>query len=259
MEKAHLVLAIDVGNTQTSFGVFKGDDLLKSWRISTNKEETADELAITLQNFLRLAQLSFNNLKGIVISSVVPHVTTSLTEMVEKYFPLKPLIVGPGTKTGIPIMYDNPHEVGADRIANAVAALELYGSPSIVVDFGTATTFDVISKKGEYLGGVIAPGVEISAEALFEKADRLSRVDLEKPPSVIGKNTRTSLQSGIIYGFAGQVDTLIKKIREEIEGKPIVIATGGLSHLMVSACQSIDEHNPNLTLIGLKKIYDKNS
>ncbi len=253
-----MLLAIDVGNTQTAVGIFKGDELCCHWRISTNKEETADELAITLANLLGLENLNLSDINAIIISSVVPHCTISLAEMAHKNLRLEPLIVGPGVRTGIPILYDNPHEVGADRIANAVAAYELYEGPVIVVDFGTATTFDAISEKGEYLGGAIAPGVEVAAQALFSAAAKLSGVELVRPPSPIGKNTQASLQSGIIFGSAGLVDTLVRRIKKEMGDNPKVVATGGLAELMAPECETIDEVNPLLTLIGLKKIYDKN-
>lgn len=253
-----MLLVIDVGNTQTNFGVFKGEKLIVSWRISTNTEETADELAVTLSELFNLKGILFNGVKGVAIASVVPHCTAALQEMCQKFFGLEPLIVSPGTKTGIVILYDNPHEIGPDRIVNAVAAYELYGGPVIVVDFGTATTFDAVSKKGEYLGGAIAPGIEISTNALFEHAARLSKVDLVKPPRVIGKNTRESLQSGIIFGFAGQVDEVVRKMDEELNGKAEVIATGGLAPFIAPECATVDKINVDLTLIGLKKVWERN-
>lgn len=253
-----MLLAIDVGNTQTNFGVFKRDKLVASWRISTNTEETADELAVTLSELFSLKDLSFTEVTGVAISSVVPHCTAALVEMCEKFFELKPLVVGPGTKTGITILYDNPHEIGPDRIVNALAAYELYGGPIIIVDFGTATTFDAVSNKGEYLGGAIAPGVEISTNALFEHAARLFKVDLVKPSRVIGKNTRESLQSGIIFGFAGQVDEIVRKMDDELKGKAEVIATGGLASFIAPECSTVDKINPDLTLIGLKKAWERN-
>lgn len=254
-----MLLAIDVGNTQTVIGVFDGNNLKAHFRISTNKEETGDELAVTLTNLLSLEALSLSDIKALVVSSVVPHCTASLEEMADKVLGLEPLLVGPGTKTGMPILYDNPHEVGADRIANAVAAYELYSGPVIVIDFGTATTFDAVSKKGEYLGGAIAPGIEISAEALFEVAAKLSKVDLEAPQSVIGKNTRSSMQAGIILGHAGLVDSIIRRMKDEMKNDAKVVATGGLAELIAPNCQTNLEVNPLLTLVGLKKIYDRNS
>ena len=253
-----MLLAVDVGNTQTSFGVFDGDELCCSWRISTNKEETADELAVTLTNLLNLQGLKLKDIDAIIISSVVPHCTASLIEMAQSIFKLEAIVVGPGTKTGIPILYDNPHEVGADRIANAVAAYDIYGGPVIVVDFGTATTFDAISSKGEYLGGAIAPGIETSAEALFEMAAKLSQVDLKVPSKAIGKNTTESLQSGIMLGFVGQVDKIVSLIKGEMEENSTVVATGGLAGLFASKCEFVDEVNLTLTLQGLKKIFEMN-
>lgn len=253
-----MLLAIDVGNTQTALGVFENDKLRCDFRISTNAEQTADELAITFADLLALQGLGLKDLTAVTISSVVPHLTTALEEMARRILKVSLLVVGPGIKTGIPILYDNPREVGADRIANAVAAHHLYGGPAIVVDFGTATTFDVISRKGEYLGGVIAPGVEVSADALSTKAAKLSRVELVKPEAVIGKNTVASLQSGIIFGFAGQVDRLIEMIKKELGDDARVIATGGLAELMVPECKTIELHNPLLTLTGLRLIYQRN-
>ncbi|HDP70317.1 MAG TPA: type III pantothenate kinase [Actinobacteria bacterium] len=253
-----MLLAVDVGNTQTVFGVFDGDELNCNWRISTNKEETADELTVTIANLLNLHGLKLKDIDAIIISSVVPHCTASLNEMAKSIFKLEAIIVGPGTKTGIPILYDNPHEVGADRIVNAVAAYEFYGGPVIVVDFGTATTFDAISSKGEYLGGAIAPGIEISAEALFGMAAKLSRVDLKVPSKTIGKNTTESLQSGIMFGVVGQVDKIVTSIKNELKGSPTVVATGGLASLIAGECKIIDEVSSDLTLLGLKKIYEIN-
>ena len=253
-----MLLAIDVGNTQTVIGVFEKDSLQEHWRISTNKEETADEFAIVLNDLLLLKGLKLSNIEAVIISSVVPHCTAALQEMTLKNLKLEPLVVGPGLKTGLPILYDNPHEVGADRIVNSVAAYELYGGPVIVVDFGTATTFDVVSGQGEYLGGAIAPGIEVSTEALFSAAARLSRVDLTAPKKVIGKNTQSSVQSGVIFGSAGLVDALVNRIRQELKTDAKVVATGGLAELMIPHCATITEINPMLTLVGLKKIYDRN-
>lgn len=253
-----MLLAIDVGNTQTAIGVFKTDDLVFHWRVSTNKEETADELSVVLSNLLSLKNLTLQNISSAIVASVVPHCTASLIEMAEKNLKTKLMVVGPGLKTGMPILYDNPHEVGADRIVNAVAAFKNYGGPAIVVDFGTATTFDVISAEGAYLGGAIAPGLEIAAEALFNIAAKLSRVDLRKPAHVIGKNTETSVQSGLIYGFAGLVDTIVTKMSGELEEAPRVIATGGLAPLLSPVCATVNEVDELLTLSGLKIVYEMN-
>jgi len=253
-----MLLAIDVGNTQTVIGLFDGDKLCEHWRVSTDPNKTGDELAIILADLLSLVNLGLKDISAVIISSVVPNLTSAFGEMSEQILKLKPLIVGPGIKTGVSILYDQPREVGADRIANAVAAYELYGGPTIVVDFGTATTFDVISKDGEYLGGVIAPGIEISANALFAAAAKLSRVEIIRPERVVGKNTAESIQSGIIYGTVGQVDGIVNRLKKELAGTPKVIATGGLAELIVSECQTVDSHEPMLTLVGLRLIYEKN-
>ncbi|MBI4743812.1 MAG: type III pantothenate kinase [Actinobacteria bacterium] len=254
-----MLLAIDVGNTQTVIGIFEDKELISSWRISTDADKTADELIIILSDFLSLKNFSLSGIKAVAISSVVPHSTMALEDLTRRYFGFEPLVIGPGVKTGISIQYDNPREVGADRIVNAVAAYEAYGGPLIIVDFGTAATFCAVSKNGEYLGGAIAPGIEISSDALFNKAARLSRVDLQKPKTVIGKNTVSSLQSGIIYGFAGQVDAIVSRMKEEMGGKvKEVIATGGLMELVVDECKQITKRDPLLTLNGLKIIWERN-
>ncbi len=253
-----MLLAIDVGNTQTTLGVFDSDNLVHTWRYSTNKDETGDELAVTIQGLLSLADLSLSFINGLVVSSVVPHCTQALVELAQNHLSFEPLIVKPGIKTGLSILYENPLEVGADRIANAVGAKELFGAPAIVVDFGTATTFDVLSPAGEYLGGAIAPGVEVAAEALFSRAARLSRVELSVPPRVVGRNTQHSLQSGILYGFAGLVDTMVMKIQHENGFESKVIGTGGLVSLMKPLCKTIKYVEPDLTLWGLKFIWARN-
>ncbi len=253
-----MLLAVDVGNTQTSFGIFEKDELRESWRISTNKDETADELGADLFSLFGLKKMKIEDIDAMIISSVVPHSTASLIEMGRRLLSLEPLVVGPGLKTGVTILYDNPHEIGADRIVNAVAAYKKYGGPVIVVDFGTATTFDAISEKGEYLGGAISPGIETSAEALFSMAARLSRVDLRVPERAVGKNTTESLQSGILYGAAGGVDKIVRMIQKELGHGTKVVATGGLAVLASKICDTIDELDPDLTLFGLKILYDKN-
>lgn len=252
-----MILALDIGNTQTVVGVFEKDRLRHHWRISTQKEETADQLKVILADLLALEGLSLDNIKAIVVSSVVPHCTAAIEEMARQGLKLEPLVVGPGVKTGISILYDNPHEVGADRVVNAVAAYHLYGGPVIIVDFGTATTFCVVSKKGEYLGGAIVPGIEISAEALFNTAAKLSRVEFEKPTSVIGKNTRASLQSGLIFGTAGLVDSMVERIKADLGEECKVVATGGLADLIAPECKNITKVDLLLTLTGLKLIYDR--
>jgi type III pantothenate kinase len=253
-----MILVVDVGNTNIVLGIFEGKKLIKSWRISTNKDKTVDEYGIQIRVLFHFSNIKHENIEAVVISSVVPPVMPVLETMTIKYFGMKPLIVGPGVKTAMTIKYDNPKEVGADRIVNAIAAYEMYGGPLIVVDFGTATTFDAISKEGEYLGGAIAPGIGISTEALYTRAAKLPRIELVKPKAVIGKNTVTSMQSGIIFGFAGQTEGIITRMKKEIGGKVYVIATGGLAELISKESGSIDKINPNLTLEGLRIIYERN-
>ncbi len=249
-----MLLAIDVGNTQTVVGIFQGDKLLGHYRISTRSYLTADEYAVLFQDLFNFDGFSFDQIKALAISSVVPSCTQALGQLAKE----KLIIVGPGTKTGINILYDNPLEVGSDRIVNAVAAYNIYGGPIVIVDFGTATTFDVVSEKGEYLGGAIAPGIEVSANALFEKAAKLSRVELKLPDKVIGKNTEESMQSGIIYGTAGSIDVLIAKIWDEIGSNTKVVATGGLADKLAEICQTEIVVDQLLTLKGLEIIYELN-
>lgn len=253
-----MILAIDVGNTNVVIGIYEEDELRVSWRISTDKNKTADELAMMFNQLLARENIIFSDIDGIILSSVVPPLISPLEKMAEKYFNIKPLIVGPGIKTGIKIGIENPKELGADRIVNATAAIDLYGTPLIIVDFGTATTFDYIDEEGTYQGGAISPGISISTEALFEKAAKLPRIELVKPRSVIGKNTVTAMQSGIIFGFAGQVDAIVTKIIEESGVRPKVVATGGLAELIASESTTIDEVNNLLTIEGLIRIYNRN-
>ncbi|MDQ1359546.1 MAG: type pantothenate kinase [Acidimicrobiaceae bacterium] len=255
-----MLLAIDVGNTQTVIGMFSngsGSSLVHQWRISSHAERTADEMAMIISQLLDLQGLDADVVHGIAVASVVPRTTAALREMSEKWFPVTTVIVEPGVRTGMPILYDNPKEVGADRIADAVAAFELYGGPTIVVDFGTATTVEAISARGEYLGGAIMPGIEISLDALFGRAAALRRVELVEPRNVIGKNTIEAIQSGAIYGFAAQVDGLCARFEEEL-GESTVVATGGLAGLIAPLTESIDHHEPWLTLNGLRIIFQRN-
>lgn len=254
-----MLLAIDVGNTNIVLGVYNGVELKMCWRIYTNREQTDDEYGVLIRNLFQQNGLQAECIKAVIISTVVPTLRYPLEKMAEKYFHVSPLIVGPGIKTGLNILYDNPREVGADRVVNSVAAIELYGGPLIVVDFGTATTFDAISEKGDYLGGAIAPGISISMEALFQKAAKLPRVELVKPLKVIGKDTVSSMQSGIIYGFVGQVDGIVKRMIKEFPKKPFVVATGGLAGLIAKESETIEEVNYFLTLEGLRIIYNKNT
>ncbi len=253
-----MILAVDVGNTNTVLGVFDGDELLADYRVSTDKQRTADEWGMLLLELLGHGKIDVSGICGVIISSVVPPAITELEKMSRRYFRCEPEIVGPGMKTGMPIRYENPKEVGADRIVNAVAAYELYGGPLIIVDFGTATTFCAVDECGEYLGGAIAPGIMISAEALYMRAARLPRVELTKPQSVIGKNTVSSMQSGILYGFVGQVDGIVRRMKRELGGRAKVIATGGIAEAISFESDEVDEVNRNLTLIGLRILWERN-
>jgi type III pantothenate kinase len=247
-----VILAVDVGNTQILIALYAGAEITDHWRLATNAERTSDEYAVLIRQFIGDV-----NIEGVAISSVVPRATAALRSMSTKYFKLDPVVVEPGTKTGMPILIDNPREVGADRIVNAIGAYDLYGGPAIVVDFGTATTLDAVSGKGEYLGGAILPGIEISMDALFARADRLSRVELIEPRSVIGKSTAEALQSGAIYGFAGQVDGICRRMQDEL-GESTVVATGGLSGLISRFSTTIQHVDPWLTLHGLRLVYERN-
>jgi len=254
-----VLLTIDVGNTQTVLGLFDDQALTHHWRISTNDERTSDELALLVADLLRLRGIEFHPEQlGIAVSSVVPRITASLRQMADEWFGVKAVVLEPGTRMGMPILYDNPKEVGADRIANAVGAYDLYGGPAIVVDFGTATTLDAISAKGEYLGGAIIPGIEISLDALFARAAALRRIELVEPRNVIGKNTVESMQSGAIYGFTAQVDGLATRMKKELGGTPAVIATGGLAGLIAPLSSTIQYHEPWLTLVGLRIVWERN-
>ncbi len=249
------LLVVDVGNTNIVLGVYRGDALIKSWRLATARERTADEYGILARQLLGDAA---SGLDGAIVSSVVPPLDSAFAWMIEQYFEIQPLFVEPGVKTGIAIHVDNPQEVGADRIVNCVAAFERYGGPSIIVDFGTATTFDVVTANAEYVGGVIAPGLAISAEALFARASRLPRVDIRRPPSVIGTNTVVNMQSGLYFGYLGLVDGILARMKRELPGVKKIIATGGLAALLAPDSEHIEEVIDDLTLEGLKIIYDRN-
>lgn len=250
-----MLLAIDVGNTNTVLGLFEGDRLVSSWRVKTDSRTTADEMALTYRGLLADSQ----PVTGIALCSTVPAVLREMRMMLDTYFADVPtVIVEPGTKTGVPVLTDNPKEVGADRIVNTIAAHHLFGGPCIVVDFGTSTNLDVVSAKGEFLGGALAPGIEISLDALASRAAQLRKVELVRPRSAIGKNTVEALQSGALYGFAGQVDGLVDRITAELGEVAAVIATGGLAPIVVPESRRITHHEPELTLLGLRLVFEKN-
>jgi type III pantothenate kinase len=253
-----MLLAVDVGNTQTVLGLFDRESLVESWRVATEAERTGDELAALLADLLDLRGRSFDDISGICLSSTVPLLVRSYETLAERHVEAPLLVLGPGTKTGIPILYDDPREVGPDRIANAVAARERYGAPCIVVDFGTSTNFDAVSAAGEYVGGVLAPGIEISMDALFARAARLTKVDFTEPETVIGKTTTSSLQSGLVYGFDGQVDGIVERMRGELGDTAPAVATGGLAELIAPHARTIDKVDPLLTLDGLRLVWDRN-
>ncbi|MBI4898611.1 MAG: type III pantothenate kinase [Actinobacteria bacterium] len=254
-----MLLAVDIGNTQTHLGAFKNGKLLEHWRHATDRDATADEVASSYTNLLALRGLSFTDLDDVIVSSTVPKVVPEYVEMSERYLGEECLVVGPGLKTGMPIRTENPRELGADRLVNAVAAFDRLGGPCVVVDFGTAITFDAVSAEGEYLGGIIAPGVEISLNALTERAAKLPQVELTEPERLIGKTTLEAIQSGVIYGFASQIDGIVERLRDELGDETQVIATGGLSAHIVPFCETVELIDDMLTLVGLHLIYQRNA
>lgn len=257
-----MLLVIDVGNTNIVAGVFDDKELVCYWRFSTDRSKTADEYGILLRSMFNYTRMPMDQIKAIIISSVVPPLIVPLCHMCERYFELTPMVVGPGIKSGISLRYDNPREVGADRIVNAVAAFDKYskkGMPMIIVDFGTATTFCALLPTGEYLGGAIAPGIGISTEALFQRTAKLPRIELIKPKNVISRNTVNAMQAGVIYGFVGQMDGIVRHMKEELGGNAFVVATGGFANTMAAESDSIDVVEPFLTLDGLRILHEKNS
>lgn len=253
-----MLLVFDVGNTNIVLGVYKGKELVSNWRIATDKQKTSDEYGVLINELFKYEDKNFSEVSAVIISSVVPDVMHSLENFSRKYCKKEPLVVGPGIKTGINIKYENPQQVGADRIVNAVGAMEKYGTPLVVIDFGTATTFCAVSDKGEYLGGSIVPGVKISMDALFQKASKLPKVEIIKPKGVIGKNTVWAMQSGIFFGYAGLVDNIVNMMKSELGDDTKVVATGGLASLICAETKTVDHVDKFLTLDGLRIIYGRN-
>jgi|SRR5580693_837683 type III pantothenate kinase len=255
-----MLLVVDVGNTQTHFGAFRGEQLLEHWRFATVRESTADQLGAALRNLLELRGLSFEDLSSSIVSSTVPNLEPEWTAMAQRYLGHEMLVVGPGLRTGMAIRYDNPREIGADRLVNAVALRERFGGgPAVCVDFGTATTFDVVSADGEYVGGSLMTGIEISLDALTERGARLPKVELAPPRTVIAKNTIDAIRSGVVFGYAGAVDAILRRIYDELGGRVAVVATGGLGHLVVPFSEEIEEVDDLLTLTGLRLIAERNA
>jgi type III pantothenate kinase len=253
-----MIFVLDVGNTNIVLGVYDGEELKYHWRINTNRQNTEDEYGMIIKQLFAYEGLTTRDINGIIISSVVPPIMYALEKMCKKYFSVTPMVIGPGIKTGLNIKYDNPKEVGADRIVNAVAGIEYYGIPLIIVDFGTATTYCYINEEKQYMGGAIAPGIGISTEALYNRASKLPRIEIVKPKDIIGKNTVSAMQSGILYGYVGQVEGIVNRMKEQSQTVPTVIATGGLAPLIANESAVIDVVDPFLTLKGLKMIYMKN-
>jgi type III pantothenate kinase len=253
-----MLLVIDIGNTNSVLGLYDGAELVHHWRLETNPSRTEDEYGVLLRQLFETGGLSAGDVTGCILASVVPPMSSVMTKMVLRYFNIEPLVVGPGMRTGMPIRYENPREVGADRIVNAIAAFEKTRGATIVVDFGTATTFDAISERGDYLGGAICPGVTISADALYRRASKLPRVDIAVPDRVIGRNTVASMQAGIVWGYVSMIDGMVERMVNEYGAPMAVLATGGLSALFAEQCTRIDAHDPDLTLEGLRIIYGRN-
>ena len=254
-----MLLAIDLGNTQTHLGMFSGKELVEHWRLATVRETTADELATLLVDLLALRGLTLKDIDGAILSSVVPQLTPEYESLAERYLEGPLMVVGPGLRTGMAIRIENPHELGTDRLVNAVAAYEKCGGACVVADFGTTINFDAVSSEGEYLGGVIAPGVDISLEALHQRTAKLPKVELSAPEHAIGRNTLSAVKSGVVYGFAGSVDGIVSRVREELGDEATAIATGGLAHAIVPFCDQIDEVDDLLTLDGMRLVWERNA
>ena len=253
-----LLLVFDIGNSNIVMGTYKGKELLKHWRISTDRQKTGDEYGILMNDLFHYQGVSMSEIEAIIISSVVPPLVVPMVKMCERYFHIHPLVVGPGIRTGIKLNYENPRAIGADRIVNVVGAYEQYGGPLIVIDIGTATTFDVVAANGDFLGGAIAPGIATSADALFQSAAKLPRIELVPPKQIVCRNTITGMQAGIIYGYVGQIDGIVGRIKEELQMEMTVIATGGLAKMIAGESRTIDRIDHFLTLTGLRVLYERN-